>query len=202
MGRKKGYQPEALVQTARRLFHEHGYQGTSTQMLVDALQVNRNSMYSEFGSKQALFEAVLADYEATVLSHVLSALEREDSSLESIAALFEQFGKDAAGPASGYGCLLCNTAVELAGAAEAGGDLVSRYFARIEAAYRTTLEHARRDKRLARGVKVDDEAQLLTSLSLGVFVLVRGRAPASVVQGAARAVKAHLGRLTVSPARS
>ena len=39
------------------LFRDHGYAGTSTQMLVEGLGVNRYSLYAEFGSKQALFDA-------------------------------------------------------------------------------------------------------------------------------------------------
>jgi AcrR family transcriptional regulator len=39
------------------------YTATRTADLVGELGVNRKSMYAEFGSKQALFEAVLERYD-------------------------------------------------------------------------------------------------------------------------------------------
>jgi TetR/AcrR family transcriptional repressor of nem operon len=196
VGRKKSYEASTLVEAALPLFHASGYGGTSTEALVQALGVNRNSMYSEFGSKLGLFEAALTRYEAQVLEQVFGPLEEPDAGTESIAALLEQFGEDAAGPASGLGCLLCNTAVELAGADPGGGRFIARYFERVEGAFRRALATARRRGRLAPRVVAADEARWLTATTLGLFVLVRGRAAPEVVQGAARAARRHLESLS------
>lgn len=192
MGRKKSYEPTELVDAAMRLFHVHGFAGTSTQMLVEELGVNRNSMYAEFGSKQALFDAALRRYEQQFMSDVFGALEAADSGLDSIASLFERFGKDAAGPGAGLGCLLCNSAVELAGDDASGEGFVARYFERVQAAFQYALTNARRAGELQAVVVVVDEARFLTATTLGIFVLVRARAVPVLVQGAARAAKRHL----------
>lgn len=199
MGRRKGYEPDELVARATALFHAQGYERTSTQQLVEALRVNRNSMYAEFGSKEALFHASLARYEASVLEQLCGPLEATGAGLGTIDALFAQFGRDAAGEAAGLGCLLCNTAVELAGADPSGAGFVSRYFARLEAAYRHALTAERRRGGLVAGAVVADEARLLTATTLGIFVLVRGRAAPLVVQGATRAARALLERLAAVP---
>jgi TetR/AcrR family transcriptional repressor of nem operon len=195
VGRKKGYEAGKLVDAALGLFHARGYEGTSTQQLVETLGVNRNSMYAEFGSKQALFEAALARYEEGMMAQVFGPLEAADAGPHTICALFEEVGKGAEGPASGLGCLLCNTAVEFAGVEPGGARFVARYFERMEAAFRHALTGARRAGRLAPGVVVADEARLLTATTLGLFVLVRGRAAPIVVQGAARAARRHVERL-------
>jgi AcrR family transcriptional regulator len=59
VGRTKQYDRSDLLERAVGLFRRHGFNGTSTADLVEALGVNRKSMYAEFGSKQGLFEAVL-----------------------------------------------------------------------------------------------------------------------------------------------
>ena len=192
MGRKKGYEPEDLVDSAIALFHAHGFAGTSTQMLVEKLGVNRHSMYAEFGSKQALFHAALRRYEQQFMKDVFGPLEAADANLDSIAALFERFGKDAAGPASGLGCLLCNTAVELAGHDASGERFVERYFGRLQGAFHNALTNARRAGDLQGGVIAVDEARFLTATALGIFVMVRARTAPIIVQGAGRVAKRHV----------
>ena len=206
MGRKKSYDRADLVESAMDLFHAHGFAGTSTQMLVERLGVNRNSMYAEFGSKQALFDAVLRRYEQQLMNDTFGALRAPDADLDSIAALFERFGGDAAGPAAGLGCLLCNTAVELAGDDPSGEGFVQRYFESVQAAFQHALANARRAGHLSAGVVAEDEARFLTAVALGIFVLVRARAAPIVVQGAGRVATRHLdtlraqSRLSAGPA--
>ena len=44
MGRKKTYDRDVLIGKAMELFRDHGFAGTSTQMLVEGLGVNRYSL--------------------------------------------------------------------------------------------------------------------------------------------------------------
>ena len=64
MGMAKQYDRSELLDCAVELFRRQGFNGTSTADLVAELGINRKSMYAEFGSKQQLFEAVLAHYNA------------------------------------------------------------------------------------------------------------------------------------------
>jgi AcrR family transcriptional regulator len=49
-----------LVQTALRLFAEHGVEGTSLQMIADALGVTKAAVYYHFKTKDEITEAVAA----------------------------------------------------------------------------------------------------------------------------------------------
>jgi AcrR family transcriptional regulator len=49
---------DELLGTAARLFAEHGYEGTSINMLVDELGVTKPTLYTRVESKRALFDAV------------------------------------------------------------------------------------------------------------------------------------------------
>ena len=72
MGRAKQYERTDLLDRAVELFRRQGFNGTSTAELATELGVNRKSMYAEFGSKQALFEATLEHYDRFHLSRVLA----------------------------------------------------------------------------------------------------------------------------------
>src|SRR6266540_3050509 len=49
-----------LLQTALRLFTEHGVEGTSLQMIADALGVTKAAVYYHFRTKDEITEAVAA----------------------------------------------------------------------------------------------------------------------------------------------
>jgi TetR/AcrR family transcriptional regulator, transcriptional repressor for nem operon len=199
MGRKKSYNRDELIGAAMQLFQTHGFAGTSTQMLVQHLDVNRNSMYSEFTSKEQLFAAALRRYDEHVVTEIFGSLEAPDGDLDRVDALFSTFGAAASGSASGLGCFMCNTAVELAGKEPAGEDLVQRYFERLSAAFKNALDNTRRAGQLAPEVNTLDEARFLTASALGIFVMVRARAAPKIVQAAARVARHHLQSLRAGP---
>lgn len=199
MGRRKLYEREDLVEAAQALFHAHGYAGTSTEMLVDGLGVNRNTMYGEFGNKRGLFEAALRRYDRGTATDLLGALESGAAGLDEIDGLFRVFAATA-GPGAGLGCLLCNTAVELGG--QPGGEpFAERYLARLHAAFRGALRGARAQGQLARGIRVDDEARFFSAACLGIFVMVRARAGEEPVRCAVRAARRHLASLRLTSRR-
>jgi AcrR family transcriptional regulator len=51
---------QRLLTDATRLFAERGYEDTSIEAILHEAGVSRGSLYHHFGSKEALFEAVLA----------------------------------------------------------------------------------------------------------------------------------------------
>ena len=113
MGRTKQFNPQAVLEDAMHLFWERGFHSTSMQDLVDHLGVNRQSIYDTFGGKHELFEAALERYREVQALPMRRALE-EDGPLgdvlrhwfrDMIAEMLKKNGK---------GCLLVNTATELA----------------------------------------------------------------------------------------
>jgi TetR/AcrR family transcriptional repressor of nem operon len=192
MGRKKSYDRDELVGKAMEIFRDHGFAGTSAEMLVQRLGVNRFSLYAEFGNKQGLFDAALQRYDEVVVERNFGPLEAPDASIAEVRALLKFFGAAKESPASGRGCLLCNTAVEFGPADPSGAGFVQRYFERLSAAFRTALGNARRQGDLRRSVDVQKEGSFFTASVLGMFVMLRAKAPPSVIRGAARVAIEHL----------
>ena len=186
MGRKKSYDREELIAKAVELFRDNGYASTSTQMLVESLGVNRNSLYSEFGSKQALFDAAIERYDGTVLDRNFGPLEVSGAGLHEIRALLRFFAEAGTGVASGRGCLLCNTAVEFGPQDPSGAEFVQRYFHRISSAFINALSNAKESGDLAAGIDPRSEANLFTAGVLGIFVMIRAQAEPELIRGSCR----------------
>ena len=192
MGRKKLYDPDVLIGKAMELFRDHGYAGTSTQMLVEELGVNRYSLYAEFGSKQELFDLALQRYDDEVIDRSFGPLERPGAGVAEIRALLEYYGDAGNGPAAGRGCFLCNTAVEFGPMDPSGGEFVQKYVARLSDAFRASLSRAKASGHLVSSADPRAEASFFTASVLGLFVLLRANASAEMVRSAAEVATNHL----------
>ena len=192
MGRTKTYDRDVLIGQAMEMFRDYGFAGTSTQMLVEGLAVNRFSLYAEFGSKQGLFDAALERYDAEVVERNFGPLEAPGAGVAEVRALLEFFGSAGEGPASGRGCLLCNTAVEFGPGDPSGAGFVQRYFTRLSDAFRTALTNARESGALRASVDPREEADFFTAAVIGLFVMLRAKAPSAVIQRSARVAVEHL----------
>ncbi len=56
--RKGDARRQAIVETAERLFYENGYEHTSVQDVLDAMNMSKGGFYHHFESKMALLEAI------------------------------------------------------------------------------------------------------------------------------------------------
>lgn len=66
-GRPRGFDREAALDAAMRLFWQHGYEGTSLDALRTEMGgISSASFYSAFGSKEALYREALQLYLATL----------------------------------------------------------------------------------------------------------------------------------------
>ena len=192
MGRKKSYDRDTLIGKAMEIFRDHGFAGTSTQILTDELGVNRFSFYAEFGSKQELFEIVLRRYDTEVVERNFGPLEAPTAGLNEIRRLLEFFASASKGRGAGRGCLLCNTAVEFGPADPSGAGFVKRYFERISRAFCKALSNAQAEGEVCDSVVLRAEADFLTASTLGIFVMLRAKAPAAVIERAANTAIEHV----------
>ena len=73
-----------------------------------------------------------------------------------------------------------------------GAGFVQRYFERLSEAFCAALDNARGKADLHRSVDPHGEADFFTASVLGLFVMLRAKAPPTVIKSAARVVIEHL----------
>ncbi|WP_157250039.1 TetR/AcrR family transcriptional regulator [Nonomuraea typhae] len=61
---------DRVLAVARRLFAGHGYEGTSIELVLQETGLSRGALYHHYSGKDALFEAVLEQVEATVAHQI------------------------------------------------------------------------------------------------------------------------------------
>lgn len=192
MGRRRTHSRDEFLAKAMEIFREKGFAATSAEILVDEIGGSRYSLYSEFGSMQGLFQAALDRYNDEIIEARFGPLERPEAGLAEVFALLRFYAAAGEGPGAGRGCLLCNTAVEFGPRDPTGSGTVQRYFQRLSGAFRNALGNAQKRGDMMATVDTGKEADLLTSVLLGIFVLVRAKAPPDIIRNAADRAREHL----------
>src|SRR5258708_37794330 len=84
MARPREFDRDAALKRAMSVFWAKGYAGTSTDDLLEAMSIGRQSMYGAFGDKRTLYVEALERYQQdSIMGHVdrlRSALNARPSS--------------------------------------------------------------------------------------------------------------------------
>lgn len=123
------------------VFWEKGYRATSMVDLEQATGLQPGSIYNAFGSKKGLFLAVLDHYREQVVGERVNVLLQSGEPLAAIEAFFRTAYEDLE-PEELAGCLLTNSAIEVASGDAEIQACVSEGITSIETAFKTRLEEA------------------------------------------------------------
>lgn len=112
MARHKAFNREEVLDKALHVFWRIGYEAASMQDLVEAMGINRQSLYDTFGDKRTLFLAALDRYVELESTQLQQVLEQAPSAKEGLRRIFDGI-VSAAIQGDRRGCILVNTIVEL-----------------------------------------------------------------------------------------
>ncbi|MYR62553.1 TetR family transcriptional regulator [Streptomyces sp. SID625] len=114
MARTKEFDPDAALQSALELFWRRGYEATSMADLVAHLGIGRASLYATFGSKHELYLKAFDRYCENSDAVLLRELSQPGPALPAVRAVIRRFAGEATSEQRECGCLVTNTAAELA----------------------------------------------------------------------------------------
>ena len=172
------------------LFWQRGYFDVSTRDLCEAMGINMNSLYAEFGSKEALFAVAIEHYEQHMVPYYIGALEAPDASIETVRQVLAAFPAYANTDDFVPGCLITNTATAGAPTPQASRLFAARYVERLTGGYLHALTDSfggRHNDRVA-------AARLLTTTTLGLFVMLRAQTSRDVLEDSVSAALSQLDR--------
>jgi len=112
MARSVEFNECEIIEKAMNVFWEKGYHGTSMQDLVDAMQINRSSLYNTIGDKHCLFIKCVTVYAEAGLKETQEKIAREKSALQALINIIRD--KAAWVVDSDKGCLGIKTVFEIA----------------------------------------------------------------------------------------
>ena len=130
MARPKEFDQDKALRKAIRLFSQQGFAATSTDELMQCMNIGRQSMYDTFGDKRALFLRALELYVTESVQAIGVELDRNGSALSAVRNALLNFAerKDLS---SSEGCMGLNAIGEF-GQRDAEVNRITRNAARIQ----------------------------------------------------------------------
>ena len=175
MPRPRSYSRAEVIDTAMQRFWHFGFEATSIDDLVRATGVSRHGLYTEFSGKEALFEACLIAYSASVVTPAFQQVEDVGATLESVNSYFlQQIALAEMVGLPGPGCLMANTMTEIAPHRTPVLALVSQHNNRLKAGFENALRGSARSigKRPSRQA-IGELADLLVIFANGLWSVSR-----------------------------
>lgn len=172
VARPRQFDPDELLDRSMHEFWAHGYRDTSVDDLVRVTGVRPGSLYNAFpGGKRGLFLETLHRYSNLVVPEKLGALERSGAGLPELRAYFDGLVQDLSTPEGRIGCLMVNSAVELAAEDSEVGELVRGHMSRLERNAERALRNAKRRREIPASVNPRVKATQLMATGMGLMVV-------------------------------
>ncbi len=168
-GRLLQFDYRKALDAAMGVFWEKGYEASSVQDLLDAMEIPKGSLYNTFKSKEELYSRALQHYRSTVASALLKELDREGSRIEAVRHFFD-IVIDVACSDGAKGCLMVSAALEHSMRRNGFYELATETFTLIEKALRNELSTAKKKGELRQDIDPTAAARYLMSLFYGIRI--------------------------------
>jgi len=173
VARPKEFKHDVVLDRAMQAFWSRGYEATSIQHLVDRMGIQRGSLYDTFGDKRALFFAAIDRYDRVVTAKLLAALDEPASGKDAIRRFFRLKVELAMEPGRPRGCLVTNSAAELASRDRGTATKVGAVLTKIEASFNRAVVRAQKAGEIDPTRNARALARFLTSSAQGLSVMAK-----------------------------
>ena len=186
MARLREFNEERALDAAVDCFWQHGYGSTSVRDLADAMGIGGPSLYNAFGDKRALFKTSLERYANRSMRARIARLEARHRPREAIRAFLAEIIDRSVKDPDRRGCLLVNSALDVAPHDARIGRVVAGYLDEIRSFFRRNIVAAREAGQVPRELDPDEASSHLLGVVLGIRVLARTRAKRCLLEAVAQ----------------
>jgi AcrR family transcriptional regulator len=169
MARPREFDRDQALRQAMTVFWEHGYEATSTDDLLRAMGIGRQSMYDAFGDKHRLYLEALQLYETESGSEWFERVSTAPSPFTAICDYVVSIADGTPHDLS-RGCFFVNATTELAPSDPDVAKLVRANGSRCVAAFEIILKEAKRRGEVGPSVSERVAANFLLSTICGLRV--------------------------------
>ena len=178
MARPREFDADTALDGAIGVFREHGFEGTSAEMLVKAMGIGRQSLYDTFGDKWRLYRSAVRRYGMSESAAHVEALRSGVRAIDGIEAMLRRVAETACQPCLGVGSI-CEFGVSRSDLAKVRTPLAKS----LREAIAARVRDAQRDGDVASNLDPKAVAEFLIANSAGIRVAGRGGADRAALTG-------------------
>jgi len=186
MARLKAFDEQHAIDKAVDCFWSRGYDATSVRDLGAAMGIGGASLYNAFGDKRALFVKCLERYANRSSRERMARIEEKNAPKDAIRAFLGEIVERSLKDSDCKGCLLVNSALDVAPHDAAIGAAVAGYLDEIRDFFRRNIEAARRAGAVPRGIDAEAVSGHLLGVLMGIRALTRVKPERKLLESVAR----------------
>jgi TetR/AcrR family transcriptional repressor of nem operon len=186
MARPREFDEKEVLDAAVQCFWARGFEATSVRDLADRMGITGASLYNAFGDKRALYRRALDHYVKASFGDRVGRFEGKLAPRAAIEAFFREIIERSLDDPARKGCMLVNSALEVAPHDPDFLQAVSDVLRQVEAFFRRCVVAGQADGTISSAQASDDLARLLLGVLLGIRVLARTRPERPLLEGMLR----------------
>ncbi len=191
MARPREFDQDTVLNSAMERFWMHGYDGTSVRDIINETGLTGASLYNAFGDKRSLYGKALDRYVEQGIADRIRRCEKL-APREAVAGFLGEILARSLGDPEHKGCMLVNTALDVAPHDPGFREIVSAVLVQIETFFRRAIEAGQSDGTITTSQSADDLARHLLGAVMGLRVLARVRPERALLEGIVRSALALL----------
>jgi TetR/AcrR family transcriptional repressor of nem operon len=168
MARNREFNTEDVLDKATNLFWSKGFNGVSTQELIDEFGISKSSMYGTFGDKMKLFVATLERYSFQLTDNIKVRLQHATGLKKEVKALLRSICLGCL--ENGKGCFIVNSAIELAPHNKEIATITLNHRKRLESIFADAIKKGIESREIARHVKPKTVSRTICNTITGIQV--------------------------------
>jgi TetR/AcrR family transcriptional regulator, transcriptional repressor for nem operon len=185
MARHKEFDRDKALGAAIAIFSQHGYEGSSTDALLTAMKISRQSMYDTFGDKRSLYLEALKRYNTDSVSRIIDDMKGNGSALDALEAALIAFASRPTAEAS-LGCMGVSAVCEFGRTDNDVATLTDSASATLGRAITRLIEDGLASGEISAEIDPDAAVQFLGATLSGMKVSARNGATPDILRTIAR----------------
>jgi TetR/AcrR family transcriptional regulator, transcriptional repressor for nem operon len=202
MARPREFDEDVALEAAVQRFWQYGYEATSIRDLADCMGITGASLYNAFGGKRSLYRRSLEHYLKQTFQERITRFEGNFPPREALIAFLQEIIERSLNDKLRRGCMLVNSALEIAPRDPEFQRVVAKFLARVEAFFLRCVIAGQKNGTISKSQPAEDLARLLLGVLLGIRVLARSRPNRTLLEGLVRPAFAILNEVEASSPRA
>ncbi len=192
MARPREFDEAIVLDAAIQCFWGKGFEATSMRDLIDRMGITGASVYNAFGDKRSLYRRALQHYLESSFDERVRRLESTLPPRQAIEMFFVEVIDRSMNDSLHRGCMMVNSALEVAPDAPEAQEIVNDFLTRAEGFFHRCVQAGQNDGSISRAQPAADLGRLLLGILLGIRVLARAKPQRPLLESVVRPVLALL----------